>query len=135
LLMRGARDRQAARRDHPAGADADPAVALFQRKGRAKVELALARGKKVHDKRETIKERDWKREQGRSCAAVAEPGMGTERGFWGRFMDRHAPSKDEVLESRWLKPFGARVRRSDLWRFTRRSVPRAVFAGCSSAFS
>jgi SsrA-binding protein len=32
---------------------------------RAKVELALARGKKVHDKRETIKERDWKREQGR----------------------------------------------------------------------
>ena len=25
-----------------------------------------------------------------------------ERGFWGRFMDRHAPSKDEVLASRWL---------------------------------
>jgi uncharacterized protein len=44
-------------------------------------------------------------------------------------MDRHAPSKDEVLASRWLKPFGPRVRRSDLWRFTRRSVPRAVFAG------
>ena len=33
--------------------------------GRAKVELALAKGKKAHDKRETIKERDWKREQGR----------------------------------------------------------------------
>ena len=33
--------------------------------GRAKVELALARGKKAHDKRETIKERDWKREQQR----------------------------------------------------------------------
>ncbi len=44
-------------------------------------------------------------------------------------MDRHAPSKEEVLESRWLRPFGARVRRSDLWRFTRRSVPRGVFAG------
>jgi len=52
-----------------------------------------------------------------------------ERGFWGRFMDRHAPTKEEVLESRWLRPFGARVRRSDLWRFTRRSVPRGVFAG------
>jgi len=25
----------------------------------------LARGKKVHDKRETIKQRDWKREQQR----------------------------------------------------------------------
>jgi hypothetical protein len=44
-------------------------------------------------------------------------------------MDRHAPSKDEVLESRWLRPFGARVRASELWRFTRRSVPRGVFAG------
>jgi SsrA-binding protein len=33
--------------------------------GIAKVELALARGKKVHDKRETVKERDWKREQQR----------------------------------------------------------------------
>ncbi|MEO7602269.1 MAG: SsrA-binding protein, partial [Sphingomicrobium sp.] len=31
----------------------------------AKVELALARGKKEHDKRDTIKERDWKREQQR----------------------------------------------------------------------
>ena len=44
-------------------------------------------------------------------------------------MDRHAPSRDEMLESRWLRPFGERVRRSDLWRFTRRSVPRGVFAG------
>lgn len=33
------------------------------------------------------------------------------------------------MKSRWLKPFGERVKRSDLWRFTRRSVPRAVFAG------
>ena len=37
----------------------------FNGKGRAKVELAIARGKKVHDKRDTEKERDWKREQGR----------------------------------------------------------------------
>ena len=55
--------------------------------------------------------------------------MKTERGFWARFMHRHAPSKDEVLASRWLKPFGERVHASELWRFTRRSVPRAVFAG------
>ncbi len=32
---------------------------------RAKVELALARGRKAHDKREHEKEKDWKREQGR----------------------------------------------------------------------
>ena len=42
-----------------------PLSVYFNAAGRAKVELALARGKKNHDKRETIKARDWKREQGR----------------------------------------------------------------------
>jgi len=42
-----------------------PLSIYFNSRGRAKVELALARGKKVHDKRDTIKERDWKREQQR----------------------------------------------------------------------
>ena len=42
-----------------------PLSIYFNSAGRAKIELAVARGKKAHDKRETIKERDWKREQGR----------------------------------------------------------------------
>jgi len=42
-----------------------PLSIYFNTRGRAKIELALAKGKKAHDKRETIKERDWKREQGR----------------------------------------------------------------------
>ena len=42
-----------------------PLSIYFNASGKAKVELALARGKKAHDKRETIKERDWKREQQR----------------------------------------------------------------------
>jgi SsrA-binding protein len=42
-----------------------PLAIYFNPRGRAKVELALARGKKLHDKRETDKARDWKREQGR----------------------------------------------------------------------
>ncbi|AOH84852.1 SsrA-binding protein [Sphingomonas panacis] len=42
-----------------------PLMIYFNSKGRAKVELALAKGKKDHDKREATKERDWKREQGR----------------------------------------------------------------------
>ena len=42
-----------------------PLSLYFNGEGRAKVELALAKGKKAHDKRATIKERDWKREQGR----------------------------------------------------------------------
>ena len=34
-------------------------------KGRVKVEIGLAKGKKQHDKRDTEKERDWEREKGR----------------------------------------------------------------------
>ena len=34
-------------------------------KGRIKVEIGLAKGKKQHDKREAEKDRDWKREQQR----------------------------------------------------------------------
>ena len=47
----------------------------------------------------------------------------------GRFIGRHAPTRDEMLKSRWLKPFGQRIRNSELWRFTRRSVPRGVAVG------
>lgn len=42
-----------------------PLSVYFNGRGRAKVELALAKGKKIHDKRETIKQRDWKRDQAR----------------------------------------------------------------------
>ncbi|KAF0230909.1 MAG: SsrA-binding [Beijerinckiaceae bacterium] len=42
-----------------------PLKVYFNEKGRAKIEIAVARGKKLHDKRETEKKRDWQREQGR----------------------------------------------------------------------
>ena len=42
-----------------------PLSIYFNSRGRAKVELAIARGRKAHDKREHEKEKDWKREQGR----------------------------------------------------------------------
>ena len=42
-----------------------PLKMYFNEKGRAKIEIALGRGKKFHDKRETEKARDWKKEQGR----------------------------------------------------------------------
>ncbi|MFP5454423.1 SsrA-binding protein SmpB [Rhizorhabdus sp.] len=42
-----------------------PLSIYFNGRGRAKVELALAKGKKLHDKRDTEKARDWKREQQR----------------------------------------------------------------------
>jgi SsrA-binding protein len=42
-----------------------PLKLYFNEKGRAKVELAVARGKKLHDKRETEKKRTWQRERSR----------------------------------------------------------------------
>jgi SsrA-binding protein len=46
-----------------------PLCIYFNSRGRAKVELALAKGKKIHDKRATEKDRDWKREAGRLLRA------------------------------------------------------------------
>src|ERR1700704_6861902 len=42
-----------------------PLKLYFNDKGRAKIELAVARGKKLHDKRETERKRTWERERGR----------------------------------------------------------------------
>ena len=42
-----------------------PLKIYFNDKGRAKVLVGVARGKKLHDKRETEKQRDWAREKGR----------------------------------------------------------------------
>ena len=38
---------------------------VYFKKGKAKVELAIAKGKKLYDKRSVKKKRDWEREQAR----------------------------------------------------------------------
>ncbi|MFP4062125.1 MAG: SsrA-binding protein SmpB [Halochromatium sp.] len=40
-------------------------LALYWKRGRAKLEIGLAKGKKLHDKRADAKERDWQREKER----------------------------------------------------------------------
>lgn len=40
-------------------------ISVYQKKRLVKVEIALAKGKKTHDKRNTIRERDLQREMGR----------------------------------------------------------------------
>ena len=55
---------------------------------------------------------------------MAEP-QGPRRGWLARNM----PTREELAESRWIKPFGQRAMRSEYWRFTRRSVPRGVAVG------
>jgi SsrA-binding protein len=46
-----------------------PLKMYFNEQGRLKLELALAKGKKLHDKRETEKKRDWSREKSRLLRA------------------------------------------------------------------
>ncbi|MDI4657368.1 SsrA-binding protein SmpB [Xanthobacter autotrophicus] len=60
--------RQIAKLGHAVEREGMTVVALkiyFNDRGRAKVELALAKGKKAHDKREASKERDWARDKAR----------------------------------------------------------------------
>ncbi|WP_337186640.1 SsrA-binding protein SmpB [Phenylobacterium sp.] len=42
-----------------------PTKLYWSDKGLAKLEIALAKGKKAHDKREVVAERDWKRDKAR----------------------------------------------------------------------
>ena len=42
-----------------------PLKLYFNAEGRAKLELGVAKGKKLHDKRETEKQRDWARDKAR----------------------------------------------------------------------
>jgi SsrA-binding protein len=40
-------------------------LSMYWKRGRAKLQLGLARGKKQHDKRQVERQRDWRREQQR----------------------------------------------------------------------
>jgi len=46
-----------------------PLKLYFNPRGKAKIELGVARGKKLHDKRETAKARDWARDKARLMRA------------------------------------------------------------------
>lgn len=45
---------------------------------------------------------------------------------WAR---RNMPTREQMERNRFVRPFAHRVLRSELWRFTRRSVPRGVALG------
>ena len=64
LLHRRQIDKLAAAVDRE-GMTIIPLKMFFNDKGRAKIEIALGRGKKLHDKRESEKKRSWERERGR----------------------------------------------------------------------
>jgi uncharacterized protein (DUF2062 family) len=45
------------------------------------------------------------------------------------WIQRNMPTREQMEKSRVMRPFASRVLRSELWRFTRRSVPRGVALG------
>ena len=45
------------------------------------------------------------------------------------WLHRHIPTREQMERNRFVRPFAHRILRSELWRFTRRSVPRGVALG------
>lgn len=48
-------------------------INLHFSKGRIKIDIGLAKGKKLHDKRQSIKDRDWKRQEQRILKEINNP--------------------------------------------------------------
>ncbi len=65
LLLKKKEMARLAQAVHRDGMTMVPLKIFFNEKGRAKLLLAVARGTKLHDKRETEKQRDWSREKAR----------------------------------------------------------------------
>ena len=49
--------------------------------------------------------------------------------FLADWFRRNMPTREQMERNRYIRPFAHRVLRSELWRFTRRSVPRGVALG------
>ncbi len=47
----------------------------------------------------------------------------------GQWLEKNGLTREKIVGHGWLKPFAHRVGHSELWRFTRRSVPRGVALG------
>ena len=54
--------------------------------------------------------------------------------FLADFFRKHMPTREEMAQNRFLKPIAHRFLSPELWRFTRRSVPRGVALGLFAAF-
>lgn len=48
------------------------------------------------------------------------------------WLRRHIPTRETLADSNWLRPVSGRLLRPELWRFTRRSVPRGVALGVAT---
>ena len=55
-------------------------------------------------------------------------------GWFSRWVGRNMPTREGMQNNRYLKPIAHRILSPELWRFTRRSVPRGVALGMLAAF-
>lgn len=74
LLMHKAEIRRLVGKVEQKGHTLVPMSLYYKEGGRVKVEVALAKGKATHDKRETIKDREWEREKGRMMRSKISSG-------------------------------------------------------------
>ena len=56
-------------------------------------------------------------------------GGSDKQGGAGGWFQRHIPTREQLERNRFVRPFAHRILHSELWRFTRRSVPRGVALG------
>jgi len=54
--------------------------------------------------------------------------------FLADFLRKHMPTREQMARNKYLQPIGHRFLSPELWRFTRRSVPRGVALGVFAAF-
>lgn len=54
--------------------------------------------------------------------------------FMADVFRKYVPTREEMAENRYLKPIAHRFLSPELWRFTRRSVPRGVALGLFAGF-
>ncbi|UOR15002.1 DUF2062 domain-containing protein [Qipengyuania aquimaris] len=54
--------------------------------------------------------------------------------FLADFIRKYMPTREEMAGNKYLKPIAHRFLTPELWRFTRRSVPRGVALGLFAAF-
>jgi uncharacterized protein len=70
-----------------------------------------------------------------SASQPAKPGLALRSKAWAQGVIRkNTPTREEMAENKYLAPIAHRFLSPELWRFTRRSVPRGVALGLFAAF-
>ena len=70
-----------------------------------------------------------------SAPEPRKPGLGRRSKTWAMdIIRKNTPTREEMAQNRFLAPVAHRVLSPELWRFTRRSVPRGVALGLFAAF-